>query len=214
MRIEGRTGVARYADDIEGPPRVGSQGEMIVSDMNGLYYEQTMRGNAFVYSSSAAVSVVALGTAGAPNLWNPAGSGKNLVITRIVMGAAAVGTPVVSAFTYGVLNNAGVSIGTGAPVISLTQVAGVNLLFGSGNVSSMRFAPATISLTAAPTFLCPAGFTSGSAVTPNSVSLIDDVSGRIIISPGNLFQIGASTATSTTYFIAIYGLELTIPMTA
>lgn len=214
MRIEGRTGVARFPDDSEGPPRLGSQGETIVSDMNGLFYEQTMRGNGFVYSTSTAVSVVALGTAGAPNLWNPSGSNKNLVITKIVVSAAAVGTPVVSAFTYGVLNNAGSQIGTAAPVVSLTQVAGVNLLLGSGNVSVMRYAPATISLTAAPTFLCPAGFSSGSAVTPGTVSLIDDVSGRIIIPPGNLFQIGASTATSTTYFIAIYGLELIAPLIA
>lgn len=214
MRVEGRTGVQRNTDDMLVPSRIGSQGEVIVSDMNGLYYEQTMRGNAFVYSTTTAVSVVALGTAAAPNIWNPAGSGKNLVIHKVVFGYAAIGTPVGSAFQYGILNNAGSQIGTAAPVVSLTAVAGVNLLIGSGISSVMRFAPATISLTAAPSLLCPVGFSTGSAAAPVGYQMIDDVSGRIIIPPGNLFQIGASTATSSTFFIAIYGLELPIALTA
>lgn len=214
MRIEGLVGVAKRSDDTEAPPRLGNQGELITAHLNPKYYEQTMRGNAFVYATSTAVSVVAPGAAGAPNIWNPAGSGKNLVITKIVFGAAAIGTPVVSAFQYAVLANAGNQVGTAAPVVSLTEVLGVNLLFGSGLKSVMRFAPATISLTAAPTVFAPAGFATGSAAAPVGYSFVDDVDGRIIIPPGNLFQIGASTATSTTFFIAIYGLELPIPLTA
>lgn len=215
MKIEGRVGVQRGVDDALNPPRIGNQGEIIVSDMNGMFYEQTMRGNGFVYSTSTAASVVALGTAAAPNIWNPSGSGRNLVIHKICFGAAAVGTPVVSNIQYGILSNAGSQVGTAAPVVSLTAVAGVNLLLGSGIASAMRFAPATISLTAAPTYFATSGCWTGSAAAPTTgMNFFDDVNGRIIVPPGNLFQIGASTATSTTFVISIYALELPIPLTA
>lgn len=212
MRIEGRVGVARYNDDAEYPPRIGSQGELIISDFNGKYYEQTMRGNAFVYTSTAAAAIAALGNNN-PTLWNPMGSGKNLVITKVVLGAAAVGTPVMTAFQWGYQTGVGSQVGTAAPVVSLTAVAGVNLLLGAGNNSIMRYAPATITLTTAPTFLAPIGF-SLSATVSSGWNLTQDVDGGIIVPPGTLVQIGASTATSTTFFTAIYGLELPIPSTA
>lgn len=213
MRIESRIGVQRNNDDMLNLPRLGNQGELIVSNFSGQFYEQTMRGNGFIYATTTAVSVVALGTAGAPNLWNPAGSGKLLVLEKIIFAAAAVGTPVASAFTYGLLQNAGSQIGTAAPVVSLTQVAPVSALLGSGIVSVIRFAPATISLTTAPTLFAVAAQSGGTA-TVTTAALQDDINGKIIIPPGNLFQIGASTATSTTYFITIYGLELPIPLIA
>jgi len=215
MRIEGRVGPSRYADDAEGPPRLGNQGEQIFGELNPTYYEQTLRGNAFIYATSTAVSVVALGTAGAPNIWNPAGSGKILVIHKVAFTAAAVGTPVVSAFQWGLLQNAGSQIGTAAPVVSLTQVAAQNAALGSSlaQASVMRFAPATILLTVAPTLLCAMGVGTAGAVT-GPYSLNDDVAGRLQLWPGNLLQIGASTATSTTFFITVYGIELPIPLTS
>lgn len=214
MRVEGRVGVGKFGDDTLTAPRLGSQGELIVSDMNGLFYEQTMRGNAFMYSTTSAVSVTALATTGAPNIWNPAGSGKNLVITKVTFGMAAIGTPAISSFVYGILRNAGNQIGTAAPVVSLTQVDPVNLLIGGGNVSVMRFAPATISLTTAPTILCNSGCSTGSAAAPVGYNFQDDVNGRIILAPGSLLQVGATVATSTTFIVSIYGFELPIPLSA
>lgn len=210
--INGRVGVVSLTDGDDKQPRLDHQGAVVVNGMSGQFYEQTLRGNAFVYSTSTAVSVVALGTTAAPNIWNPAGSGKNLVLYKLVAAAGAVGTPVVSAFQYGLLKNAGSQIGTGSPVVSLTQADPTNLLLGAGKESVMRFAPATISLTTAPTFFANAGFWLGNAAAPTTgAAFIDYINGAIILPPGNLLQIGASTATSTTFFISIYGLELAIP---
>ena len=131
MRIEARVGVARYADDNEGPPRIGNQGEQIVAELNPKYYEQTMRGNAFMYSAASAGAVLnVLSTTSAPLVWNPAGSGKNLIITKITVGLDATGTTAAGHIVYGTQSNLGSQIGTGAPVVSGTFVFGVNLLIG------------------------------------------------------------------------------------
>lgn len=210
MRVEGRVGVAKYADDLEIPPRLGSQGEFIVSDMNGLFYEQTMRGNAFAYSTVTAASVTALGN-NLPSLWNPLGSGKNIVIHKVTFQAAAIGVPVISGFQYGLLSNAGAQIGTGSPIITFTSVAPVNLLLGAGLASVARWGPAVNTYTVAPALLAAIGLNLGATATQTPWSGMDDVNGRIIIAPGNLLQIAASTATSTTFNITIWGFELPVP---
>lgn len=215
MRSEGLVGVARRTDDTESPLRVGNTGELITSaGLNGVYYEQTMRGNAFVYAMSTAASIVAVGTAGFPNLWNPLGSGKLLVLTKITWQAAAIGTPVISGFQYAYLANAGAQVGTASPVLTGTYVGGVNLLLGSGQMSVMKFAGAAGTMTTAPTIFAAAGLNLGATATQTPWTGSDDINGRIVIPPGTLFQIGASTATSTTFNISIWGLELPMPLTA
>jgi len=221
MRIEGRTGVARYADDQEGPPRYGNQGETLVSDMNGFFYEQAMRGNAFVYSTAlAGNALVAATTTNAPFLWNPLGSGKNIVLIKIAAGRTAKGTPLEGNIVYLTLANAGAAVGTGAPIVSGTFVAGVNCLLGGGQASIAKFAPTTVATTGTPTIIGPAGFaqTADNGATtvsgPHSESLIDYINGLIIIPPGNTFQIGASVALSSTYAFSIWALELPVPLIA
>jgi hypothetical protein len=214
MRSEGLVGQARYTDGDDKTFRIGNQGDQITSQLQPAYYEQTMRGNCFVYAMSTAASIVAVGTAGFPNLWNPLGSNKLCVINKIVWQAAAIGTPVISGFQYAYLPNAGSQVGTGGPVLTGTYIGGVNLLLGAGVASAMKFAGAAGTMTTAPTVLCGAGLNLGATATQTPWTGVDDVNGRIVIPPGVLFQIGASTATSTTFNIAIYGLELPLPLTA
>lgn len=217
MRIEGRVGVQRQGDDSLIAPRFGNQGEVIVSDMNGFFYEQVMRGNGFVYSNAAAgVALVAATTSNAPFIWNPAGSGKNLVLIKVVASFSAIGTPVAGSIVYLTIPNAGSQIGTAQPIVSLTEVAGANLLVSQGNRSVMRFAPATVATTPTPGILCASSFGQASAVTTTVVplTLTDWIYGAIVIPPGNTFQLGASASISSTYCFSIFGLELPIPLTA
>ncbi len=217
MRIEGRVGVSRYADDQEGPPRLGNQGELVVAELNPKYYEQTMRGNHFVYSAAIGGAVLAaFTTSTAPFIWNPMGSGKNLVITKVAVGLDATGTTAAGHVVYGYQSGLGSSFGTAAPVVSLTKVAGVNLLIGAGIASAMYFAPTTVSLTSACTFLCSMGLGQAAATTSATSPFIavDEVDGRIIIPPGSAFSVAASGSIASTYTISIYGLELPIPLTA
>lgn len=217
MRIEGRVGVGAFGDDSEVPPRLGNTGEQLTAHLNPKYYEQTVRGNAFVYAVPAAGAILnVLGTTSAPFLWNPAGSGKNLVITKVVAGLVATGTTAAGHIVYGFQNNLGSQTGTAAPVVSLTAVAAVNLLMGGGKASVMRFAPTTVSLTAACTFLCSMGIGQATAASTatSPYMAVDDVDGRIIIPPGSAFTVAASGAIASTYSISIYGLEIPIPLIA
>jgi hypothetical protein len=217
MRVEHRIGVARYSDDTEGPARLGNQGEQIISDLNPMYYEQTMRGNAFCYAMTTAASIVAVGSAGFPNLWNPLGSGKLCILTKVAYQVAAVGTPVITGFQYAYLPNAGAQVGTASPVLTgaYSNVTGVtNLLLGSGNPSVMKYLGSAGTMTV-PTIFAAAGVNLGTGTgTGAPWSCSDDINGRIVIPPGVLFQIGASTATSTTFNISIFGIEIPMPLTA
>ena len=216
MIIKGRVGPARYGDDLEAPPRLGNQGELIYGNLNPKYYEQTMRGNGFMYSAAIGGSVLAaFGTTSAPFLWNPMGSGRNLIITKVAVGLDATGTTAAGHVVYGFQSNLGSSGGTAAPVVSGTFVAPVNLNIGSGGASAMRFAPTTVSLTAACTFLCTMGLgqaTAGTTATSPYIA-IDYVDGRIVIPPGSAFSVAASGSIASTYTISIFGLELPVPLT-
>lgn len=219
--LTGRVGTARYGDDIDAPVRLGNQGEVILSDINGYFYEQTMRGNMFVYTTAlAGNALVAATTTNAPALWNPAGSGKNLVLVKITAGRTAKGTPLEGSIVYLTLPNAGATVGTANQIVSLTAVAGVNCLLGGGNTSVMRFAPTTITTTGTPTLICTAGFaqTADNGATtvsgPRLETAIDYINGGIIVPPGNTFQLGAAVSLSTTYTFSIFALELPVPLTA
>ncbi len=218
VQLDGYVGPVTMAD---GPRdvtlRFGNQGELVQSPLNSEFYEQTLRGNCFVYSEPAAgAALVAPTTTNAPMIWNPAGSGKNLVLHKIVIGY--VGTTWAAGMVeYGVILNAGSQIGTGAPIVSLTQVSGVNLLLGGGNVSVMRYAPTTLVVVAAPTYLCPAGINSNAgtaaAVVP-PFTMTDWLNGSIIVPPGVAFFVMSNAAIAGVVSVAIYGAELVVPPTA
>lgn len=217
MIQSGLVGVARRSDDTESAVRIGNQGDVMTSALQSDYYEQTMRGNAFVYTMGTAASIVAPGTAGFPNLWNPLGSGKLIILNKITFQAAAIGTPVISGFQYAFLANAGAQVGTASQVLTgaYSNTVGVtNLLLSSGNASIAKYLGVAATMTTAPSVFAAAGLNLGATATQTPWTGWDDINGRIIIPPGVLFQIGASTATSTTFSISIWGIELPIPLTA
>jgi len=215
MRLEQVVGPARYGDDMEAQWRQGNQGETIVGQLNPEHYEQVLRGNGFVYSAAAAgAALAAFGVNSAPFIWNPTGSGKNLVIVKVAVGLASV-TATAGHVVYGFMQNMGSQIGTAQPVVSGTFVAPTNLLIGAGNQSVIRFAPTTVTLLAATaaTFFSTMGLGQATAATgaTSPFMAVDNIDGAIIIPPGCAFVIGAS-ATISTYCTSIYGLELPIPL--
>ncbi len=145
-------------------------------------------GMGFVYSTAAAgVTGAAAGANSAPMLWNPSDSGVNLRILEIKFGAVS-GTVILAHIAYGVLLNAGAQKGTAAPVVSATEVPGVNLLPGAGRASRIRFAPATVTMAVGPTYWMPAGFSSGGDLADGPLyQVIDKVDGKIVIPPGVAF---------------------------
>ncbi len=215
VQLEGYVGAGALLSDgvVTTRPRMGNFGELMTSRLNASFYEHVLRGNAFVYSTPAAgAALVAPTTTNAPMLWNPAGSGKNLVLHKIEFGYVGT-TWSPGHIGYAVITNAGSQIGTGAPIVSLTQVAGVNLLVGAGNASVMRFAPTTLVVVAAPTFLCTSGISAqtgtAAAVLP-PYKMEDVIDGHIIIPPGVAFFVVANASIAGVVCTSIYGVEVAV----
>jgi hypothetical protein len=188
-----------------------------MAEISPKFYEQAVRGNLFIYSTVAAgAAPVAATTTNAPCIWNPSGSGKNLILIRAIAARTADGTPVAGSLSYVTLANVGSQLGTAQPIVSGTFVAPVNALLGAGLTSVMRFAPATISTTGTPTFVANMGVFQGTNATTSvtMANFCDDIDGKIIVPPGNTIQIAASASVSSTYSFTIYALELFIPVLA
>jgi hypothetical protein len=211
--LGGHVGPSRFGDNADGYVRIGNSGELIISDMNGKFAEQTMRGNAFVYRTTTAASITALGD-NIPSLWNPYGSGKAIILNKLTLQVGAVGTPIATGIQYGFLPAAGANIGTLAPVATFTHVAPVSLAIGSDAASIARWAPAVCTFSVAPALLAPAGLDLGSTATETPYGMVDDINGRIVILPGGLIQVAASTATSKTFNVALWGIEVPLPLLA
>ena len=217
MRIEGRVGVAKNTDDSEVPPRLGSQGEVMVSQLGGKYTEPTNRGMGFVYATAANGVPLAIVSSTSPTfmIWNPAGSQKNLELTKVVLGYVTI-ADVAGHVCYSVLNNTGSQIGTNAPIVSLTGMTATSLLTNSGNQSSIRCGIGN-TLANAPTYLCPMGASTvvGTfSTTQQPWVMTDDIDGRIIVPPGNAFFVSVNASMSTQFNIAAYGIEVSVPLSS
>ena len=81
--MAGRAGIARFGDGQSTlDTRIGQQGDLIVSELHGRYYEQSVRKNVFFSLSVArATSLVATATIG-NCIYNPPDSGVNLSLLK------------------------------------------------------------------------------------------------------------------------------------
>jgi len=176
----------------------------------------TLSGRGFIYSSAAAGVVAAAASTSSPMmLWNPSDSGVNLRILEVRIGAVS-GTVITSHLGYGFLTGAGAQVGTAQPIVSATFANPVNLLISGGKASRVKFAPATVSLTAAPTYLMTSGMSAGGALAAGPVFELVDFfqNGKIIVPPGvAFFAFVSNAAMALTASIAVIGVEEPIPVT-
>src|SRR5438128_2903586 len=95
----------------------GASAEALVSDLHGKYYAQTKAGNVYIGSTAAAgvVPPIYNNTAQTFGLWNPAGSGKNLVLVSLRVGLVTVGV-VTDNFVMGYLTAAGATVAGSAAI--------------------------------------------------------------------------------------------------
>lgn len=197
-----QTGVQQVSDGSNPIARAGKGGDLIVSELNGRYYENSYRGNTF--SSGVTGSGVAPGTALSTTapfaLYNPAGSGKNLVILRssagYISGTIGAGTVFYCANTV-----------VGAAPTTGSALTVVNNLIGSGTAAVGKpFVTATLPV--APTILRPffslTAILASTAVNPYQVE--DEIAGEFIVAPGATFSIEAVAAAGTTPLLT-YGIS-------
>lgn len=167
--------------------RGGRQGDQIVSELHGRYYEQTYRGNVFSVNTqgtgvttTAALATTFTGLA----VGNAAGSGVNLVLLKFSASQFAVG----AAAAVGIMGGAGVI------AASLTPQS---RKIGSGLVSlATASAGATIST---PVLITTFGSVGSLATTGYGLEpgIFVDLEGSVIIPPGSFVATYTSIATTS-----------------
>lgn len=156
------------------------------------YYDTVMRG--MVFSAGTAAAGVApgttIGTTAAFTLYNPIGSGVNLIVLQTTLSFIS-GTLGAGTVHYVVNNNPAAAAVTGTAIVPVN-----NLL---GGVVSQARAFTTATLPASPTILRPfmslTAFTTSTAV--QIYQCLEDVRGSIIVTPGCALSLEATAAAGT-----------------
>jgi len=193
------TGIQNNADGALVTPRSGRQGDQLVSNLHGKFYEQVMRGNVFGVSNQTPVTTTAAlaTTFTGLAIANPSTSGVNLVLLRFNVAQVAVG----AASAVGIMTGAGAAAGAltvrnrkvGTTLASVTTAsAGATIatpvLEGVfGQVGSLA--------------------TTGYGLTPG---LVVDLEGSIIIPPGYFAASYTSVATTTSLIFGFVWEEVPV----
>lgn len=136
-----------------------------------------------IYNATAAHTAV---------LWNPQGSGVNLLVNKVAVSEADATTPAITGLGLSYLLNTGAAIATGAPVVTFTDATVQNAKIGRGG-NKARFGAASISAT---TFLMALGLGQISATPGTGIdTAIYDFDGSLVVPPGVLIAlVGAPLA--------------------
>jgi len=185
--IEGRVGERAMGDGNKDSVRFDQHGAM-VADFGGKYAEAARRGKIFSASNVAAQAVtVALATTYTGLLlYNPAASGKRIVLLKAKYALTVAPAGIAS------LHLLRVPTGTFTHTTPLAAPGIVSTKIGSGLASAMGADSAATIPT--PTYLMSAGsgFTAGALYADSQTWL--DIDGAITIEPGNGIAWGALTA--------------------
>ena len=180
---------------------------------SGKYYPETALGNTFIGSTAVAGIKPSEDDATAIKfaLWNPRGSGKNLVVNTLAAGFVDTTS---AAGNIGLSYQAGVGsqAATGGAVTAVTAVAPVNAKLGDGNSSVSIFAPATLTLASGAAWLMAIGWnqlvTTAATTTAPGWDWYRDFDGSLIIPPDVLIAVTGPTAPLSNLNITINWTEV------
>ena len=177
--MAGRAGIARFGDGQSTlDTRLGQQGDQIVSELHGRYYEQSVRKNVFFSLSVArATSLVSTSTVG-NCIYNPPDSGVNLAISKwnsIMGGTAATCTGIGLAVGYQPITPTSVTVSDATGSTFLQQPT---LLAGRAKA----YAIATVLI--APVMIAMLHHNTAAINTVGVDQLSGDFEGQIIVPPG------------------------------
>jgi hypothetical protein len=187
MLAELQTGPQSVSGSAKTLARAGQQGDLIVSELHGKYYEQTVRSKCFslctqgtgvTTTAALATTWTGLGVA------NPAASGYNLVLLGFTCAQFAVG----AAATVGIMGGVGTISSTLTPQNRLIGGTGASVMNGS--------AGATIST---PLLIATFGEVGSLATTGYGLQagISVDIAGAIIVPPGSFIASYTAIVTTT-----------------
>ena len=200
MLVQGATGaVNKYADGVAPPQgvRQGNQGEVMVSELHGRYYEQSYRRNLFTAANAALVttSVGLATTATGLILSNPIGNLVNLSLLKVGWAMA-----VAPAAAYFIGLAQGYSASTN--VVHTTPVAPAAGLYGIAVPTAKTDTAATLPL--APNYQLVLGGGGAAVYTGPSIY---DLEGSLILPPGGFAIIATSVASGAAGFAGSFMWE-------
>jgi len=175
--------------------RQGSHGETIFAEAGGKYEEATKRGEVFsaITAATGVAPGTALGTTAAFCLYNPAGSGKRLIVQKIGMGQIS-GT-MGAGTTWITSSSPGDAVPTGTPITIRSRDVGA-----PANPVAQAFATATVTTTAAKMIDIFATLTEevvGTTTGPTEMTE-KDIDGEIVIEPSNFICIHSTAGAGST----------------
>lgn len=191
------------SDTAQTIPRGGRQGDTIVSELHGRYYEASYRERRFVGGNQAgATTTVGLATTHTGLvLSNPINSTVNLVIDK-------VGASFIVAFAAGAAIGLMTGYNATTNVTHTTPATPRNCKFGTG-AAGIGLLDVSSTLPTAPvvTHIFGAGLTGAITTTPQIPGFMVDLEGSLILPPGAYCAIYTSTASGTASMIATFQWE-------
>lgn len=203
MLNEGRVSQSsdRIANDQQiVPATFGRAGELLVADARPRFYDAVKRGNVYmaVNTAAGALTVVNASATGLI-LWNPPGSGKNLVLMRLCVALQSLPAGAAGLVLVGGAQAA-------APVTTWTllttsgAVNGVKPAFIGGTTSG-TVAQAGSAANAIPTIIQrwigggPAATVAAGTSWP--AQIVDQIDGEIVLGPGTIIALESVTTAVT-----------------
>lgn len=194
MAASGRVGPQTYADGVD--PGVGSrygrQGQQIINDLHGRFYEQSSRGNLYTAHAIVTAPVIyttAAGTGG-PLLWN----GSTTAVASILAVGWGISTVTTVAAVLGLTGNTGQ---TAAPSATTAIDSVKNCYLGGGSPACTAYRVGTVS--SAGNFFHPLGHLHTGALTVDTDGMHwVDIGGLFTIPQGGWISLAASATASTT----------------
>jgi hypothetical protein len=211
MIIQGQVGAPAGTNAPGSTPaiRQGQLGDLVVSELHGRFYEQTYRGatystfiNALTLASTHATPIAA-GT-GTPiiSIFNPANSGKNIVLIRLQQ-ATTSGTPG-GPLVWNIIPNPQNITATATAAYSnasLAQSGSVTRIFNNTALTASTVGVAYRN----------AGGPAAVAATGAIMTYTELYDGTVIIPPGSMLGL-ACTAAGTSHVINVYAEWEEVPV--
>lgn len=194
---QGLVGPQIAADGTNPAFRQGRSGELLFGELHGRYYEQAYRGNLYVAHAIITAPVIyttAAGTGG-PLVWNPPGSGVNVVPVALGYGVTVVTTV---AAALGLTGNTGQLVAPTATTAIDSRTSG---MIGGGTSKATPYRVGTPSN--AGNFLLPiADVHTGALTVDTGMFHWVDLGGVLICPPGGWIS-PATSATATTLVVQL-----------
>ncbi len=197
--ITGQVGSVSYGDGNQGMAfRQGRTGELVVSQIQGRYYESVVRGTVFsaCNPASQATSAALATTYTGVCVTNPPGSGKNLSILAVGFSSVAAPGGIIN---VGLMGGFGTVTHTAALIIHSNVVNSAMTASAGGSVA-LADSQATIPT---PVLLMPTqNATTSAALSTAATPAMEDIGGLFVVAPGAFVAVYTFTAAAGEAFLS------------